>query len=107
MWLSLPPSLLCHHRRLMVRADRPVGRQAELSEIVAGRYRLSRKLARGGMGEVFAALDQSTGKRVALKRMLPAAREQRSMVVHFMREYHALAELRHPRIIEVFDYGVD
>ncbi|HKP57246.1 MAG TPA: protein kinase [Polyangiales bacterium] len=91
----------------MVRADRPVGRQPELSEIVAGRYRLSRKLARGGMGEVFAALDQSTGKKVALKRMLPAAREQRSMVVHFMREYHALAELRHPRIIEVFDYGVD
>src|SRR5262245_35494370 len=91
----------------MVRADRPVGRQPELSEIVAGRYRLSRKLARGGMGEVFSALDQSTGQKVALKRMLPTAREQRSLVVHFMREYHALAELRHPRIIEVFDYGVD
>src|SRR5262245_30656666 len=91
----------------MARADRPGLRQTELSEVVAGRYRLTRKLARGGMGEVFAAADLSTGKKVALKRMLPAALEQRSLVVHFMREYHALAELRHPRIIEVYDYGVD
>jgi eukaryotic-like serine/threonine-protein kinase len=78
-----------------------------LNEVVAGRYRLSRLLARGGMGEVFAAVDQSTGKRIALKRMLVPERKQRSPVVHFMREYHALSELRHPRIIEVYDYGVE
>jgi hypothetical protein len=92
----------------MVRGDRPALQQpAVLSEIVAGRYRLTRKLARGGMGEVFAAVDQSTTKNVALKRMLPAALQHRALVVHFMREYHALSELRHPRIIEVYDYGVD
>ncbi len=91
----------------MARAERPGVRQAEVNEVVAGRYRLTRRLARGGMGEVFVALDQSTGAKVALKRMLPAALEQRSLVVHFMREYHALSELRHPRIIEVYDYGVD
>ena len=78
-----------------------------MSEVVAGRYQLLRLLARGGMGEVFAAVDRSTGARIALKRMLTPAPQQRSPVVHFMREYHALSELRHPRIIEVFDYGVD
>ena len=59
------------------------------------------------MGEVFAALDQSTGARIALKRMRGGDKQQRALRVHFMREYHALSELRHPRIIAVHDYGVD
>jgi serine/threonine-protein kinase len=76
-------------------------------EVVAGRYELTQRLARGGMGEVYAALDRSTGKSVALKRLRPAALAQRGVVVHFMREYYALSQLRHPRIIEVYDYGVE
>lgn len=76
-------------------------------ELVAGRYRLRRLLARGGMGEVFAAVDESTGREVALKRLLAEVRGQRGVVANFMREYHVLAELRHPRIIEVYEYGVD
>jgi serine/threonine protein kinase len=82
-------------------------RHLEPSEVVAGRYELTQRLAHGGMGEVFSALDRSTGRAVALKRMLPSALTQRAVVVHFMREYHALSSLRHPRIIEVYDYGVD
>lgn len=76
-------------------------------EVVAGRYRLERMLARGGMGEVFVAVDQSTGSKLALKRMLTSGPTQRSFTASFMREYHALSELRHPRIIAVYDYGVD
>ncbi|HTU56933.1 MAG TPA: serine/threonine-protein kinase, partial [Polyangiales bacterium] len=72
------------------------------TQLVAGRYELKERLARGGMGEVFAAHDRSTGRAVALKRLLAGTH-----VVHFMREYHALSALRHPRIIEVYDYGVD
>jgi hypothetical protein len=73
--------------------------------VVAGRYRLTRRLARGGAGEVFAAIDLSTGARVALKRLLD--QQDPRGCAYFMREYHALSELRHPRIIEVYDYGVD
>ena len=76
-------------------------------EVVAGRYELQKRLARGGMGEVFSALDRSTGSSVALKRLRPAVLNQPSIVSDFMREYHALSMLRHPRIIEVYDYGVD
>src|SRR5215471_7466790 len=86
----------------------PLPATHEVSETVAGRYRLLRRLARGGMGEVFAAADLATDSSVALKRMLPVTPRQRGkLVVNFMREYHALAELRHPRIIDVYDYGVD
>jgi len=74
--------------------------------LIAGRFRLTRKLARGGSAEVFAAVDQSTDRRVALKRML-AGEGKRGAVARFMREYYALSELRHPRIIEVYDYGVE
>jgi eukaryotic-like serine/threonine-protein kinase len=73
------------------------------AETVAGRYVLLRRLARGGAGEVFAAQDESSQKHVALKRLLPEALKQRTTVVHFMQEYHALSALRHPRIIDVYD----
>jgi len=36
--------------------------------IVHGRFRVERKLARGGMGTVYAVVDESTGRRLALKR---------------------------------------
>jgi len=86
-------------------ADNPSA--VETTELVAGRYQLQHLIARGGMGEVFSAVDHSTGQCVALKRMLSAGSKQRVQTVHCMREYHALSELRHPRIIEVYDYGVD
>jgi tetratricopeptide (TPR) repeat protein len=73
-------------------------------ERVAGRYRLLRRLARGSSGEVFVAQDESTGQQVALKRQL---QRTKAGALSFMREYHALSSLRHPRIIEVYDYGVD
>lgn len=57
------------------------------------------------MGEVLVALDQSTGRRVALKRMLDGCDGRMSGM--FEREYHSLRSLKHPRIIEVYDYGFD
>src|SRR3978361_2277405 len=75
-------------------------------ELIAGRYRLLRRLAAGSSGEVFVAQDESTDQQVALKRQLPQA-NSRFGGVSFMREYYALSGLRHPRIIEVYDYGLD
>jgi tetratricopeptide (TPR) repeat protein len=76
------------------------------NELISGRYRVLRRLARGSSGEVFLVEDESTGQQVALKRQLPQQRS-RAGALSFMREYHALSGLKHPRIIEVYDYGVD
>jgi hypothetical protein len=92
----------CDHSQMRTAPDSGPPR-----EVVAGRYELSRRIARGGMGEVFAALDRSSGNAVALKRLRASGIEQSSARVHFKREYHALSELQHPRIIRVYDYGVD
>ncbi|HEX3595745.1 MAG TPA: serine/threonine-protein kinase, partial [Polyangiaceae bacterium] len=70
-----------------------------------GRFRIEAELARGGMGAVFSAIDESSGRRVALKRLAPDA-PSRTFAL-FEREFYVLSSLRHPRIIEVYDYGVD
>lgn len=77
------------------------------TELVAGRYRVVRELARGGVGAVYEALDGSTGKRVALKRLLHDPAQKPRLAMLFESEYDTLARLRHPRIVEVFDYGID
>ena len=82
-------------------------RQTPPHETIAGRYQLTRLIARGGMGEVFAAYDLSKQRPVALKRLLSPTSSERGPLAHFMREYYALSALKHPRIIEVYEYGVD
>jgi hypothetical protein len=76
-------------------------------ELVAGRYRIVRELARGGVGAVYEALDESTGQLVALKRLLHESAQKPRLAMLFESEYDTLARLRHPRIVEVFDYGID
>ncbi|MEX1367997.1 MAG: AAA family ATPase [Nannocystaceae bacterium] len=73
---------------------------------VAGRYRAEILLGRGGMGEVFRAYDLATDRPVALKRFRFDGDKQDDRL-RFRHEFHTLARLRHPRIVEVFDYGVD
>ncbi len=76
-------------------------------ELVAGRYQLQRELARGGVGVVYRAIDVSTQQEVALKRLLDSAAHSARITALFEREYHTLARMKHPRIVEVFDYGID
>ncbi len=76
-------------------------------DTVAGRYRLEQHLATGGIGEVYRAVDESTGRRIALKRLLKQYVKVHRVWMLFEREYYTLAQLKHPRIIEVYEYGVD
>jgi serine/threonine protein kinase len=59
------------------------------------------------MGMVYEARDHEKGKRVALKVLLPHARERDDGLLRFKREYRALARLRHPHIIRVYDAGIE
>jgi hypothetical protein len=77
------------------------------AERVANRYVVKEELASGGMGVVYRVLDRSTGEERALKRLNRNATNELFLVEAFEREYQVLAGLDHPRIIRVFDYGVD
>jgi hypothetical protein len=61
------------------------------------------------MAIVHEVLDRATGRRVAQKRLRPQESEQRMQRTRelFEREFHTLAQLAHPRVVEVYDYGVD
>ncbi|MDX1384134.1 MAG: serine/threonine-protein kinase, partial [Thermoanaerobaculia bacterium] len=70
-----------------------------------GRYRLEERLGSGGMGEVFAALDVESGKRVALKVLPPAVAADEAVRERFRREARAVAKLRHPGIARLYEFG--
>ena len=74
----------------------------------AERFELHEVLGRGGMAVVHRATDLGNGRIVALKQLIaPERDEQRGHVeLLFEREFHTLSQLRHPCVIEVYDYGV-
>ena len=70
-----------------------------------GRYELIQKIARGGMAEVYMAKDQLLDRPVALKVLFPELSVNVSFVERFRREAQAAANLSHPNIVSVFDWG--
>ena len=75
------------------------------SIVFGGRYELRKRLARGGMAEVFLAEDQLLGRPVAVKVLFPEFAADPSFVERFRREAQAAANLNHPNIVGVYDWG--
>jgi serine/threonine protein kinase len=73
--------------------------------VLAGRYRLVRRLASGGMGQVWRASDEILGRPVAVKLLRSEYAEDPEFVDRFRAEARRTAALSHPGIASVFDYG--
>jgi serine/threonine-protein kinase len=69
------------------------------------RYELHRKLARGGMSDVYLARDQVLDRPVAVKVLFPEYAKDPSFVERFRREAQAAAKLNHPNVVAVYDWG--
>src|SRR3954447_8681009 len=74
-------------------------------QVYSGRYELRRHVARGGMAEVYLAHDRLLDRPVALKVLFPELSVDRSFVERFRREAQAAANLSHPNIVSVYDWG--
>ncbi|MET8982513.1 protein kinase [Streptomyces sp. NPDC004539] len=72
-----------------------------------GRYRLTRRLGRGGMAEVFAAEDVRLGRMVAVKLLRSDLAEDPTSKARFTREAQSVAGLNHHSIVAVYDSGED
>jgi serine/threonine protein kinase len=70
-----------------------------------GRYRMLRMLGRGGMGEVWLAEDTQLLRQVAIKLLPTVQASERSYLQDFEREARAAANLDHPHILPVHDFG--
>ena len=75
--------------------------------VYSGRYEATHLVARGGMAQVYRAMDLQLDRPVALKVLFPELSVDRTFVERFRREAQAAANLSHPNIVPVFDWGED
>src|SRR5262249_20777618 len=75
---------------------------ADWPEAEAGRYRIEREHARGGLGRILQAVDRRLDRRVAVKELLSGGRAAEA---RFAREALVTARLEHPAIVPVHDVG--
>ncbi len=81
----------------------------EHTDLIADRYRVDKTLGQGGMAVVYMVTDVSTDRQLALKhlKVRDDAKKQQKAIELFEREFHTLSHLSHPRIVEVYDYGIE
>ncbi|MFQ5923608.1 MAG: ABC transporter substrate-binding protein, partial [Anaerolineales bacterium] len=70
-----------------------------------GRYHILEQLGEGGMATVYKAFDTRLEREVALKIILPTRQQSPKFLKRFEREAKALAQLSHPNIVNIHDYG--
>src|SRR5712664_4084571 len=70
-----------------------------------GRYRVLKRLGRGGMGDVWLGEDPRLHRQVAIKTLPTHNQSDREFSLRFEREAQAAAALNHPHILPIHDYG--
>ncbi len=72
-----------------------------------GRYRVITQIGTGAMASIYRARDKNLGRDVALKILHTHLTEKKEHIQRFIREAHALANLPHPNIVQIYDFGAD
>jgi serine/threonine-protein kinase len=75
--------------------------------VLDGRYRVDTPIATGGMSTVYRGLDIRLDRPVAVKVMDPRYAGDQQFMVRFQREARAVARLKHPGLVSVYDQGLD
>ncbi|MDQ3984952.1 MAG: protein kinase, partial [Actinomycetota bacterium] len=72
-----------------------------------GRYAVIERAGSGGMAEVYRARDELLGREVAVKVLSPRLSTDQTFVERFRREAQAAANLNHPNVVALYDFGAD
>ncbi len=78
----------------------------EIGQIIKERYEIIQLLGEGGMSYVYKAIDKQLQRTVAIKTLKPIYVEQEKFVERFKREAQTAANLNHPNIVQIFDWGI-
>jgi len=70
-----------------------------------GKYRIDSTIGRGGMGDIYKAMQMPLGRVVALKVLPPHMQDDREYSARFGAEAEAVSRLEHQNIVSIFDYG--
>ena len=79
----------------------------EIGQIIKERYEITQLLGEGGMSFVYKAIDKQLQRTVAIKTLKPVYVEQEKFVERFKREAQTAANLNHPNIVQIFDWGIE
>lgn len=91
-------------RGLELRGDAPIASQGDLvGTILAGKYRIGKRIGSGGIGVVHAAEHLGLGTQVAVKVLRGAAAKDGSEIARLRREAQVASALDHPNVVKVFD----
>lgn len=74
--------------------------------LLAGKYRLERLIARGGMGAIYQAIQEGLERMIAIKVLNPELVNNQTVLERFRREALTAASLKHPNIVTIYDFGV-
>lgn len=74
--------------------------------LLVGKYRLERLIARGGMGGIYQAIQEGLARTIAVKILNPEFVNNQNALERFRREALAIAGLKHPNIVTIYDFGV-
>jgi tRNA A-37 threonylcarbamoyl transferase component Bud32 len=75
--------------------------------MLAGRYRLEKRLGHGGMGKVYRATDMSLSREVAVKMIRDEFFADRKAIEKFRQESQVTGSFAHPNVVTVYDFGVE
>jgi basic membrane protein A len=78
-----------------------------IGQTLSGRYKIEELLGQGGMSAVYKATDPNLRRVVAIKIVHPHLSTEPSFIRRFEEEAAAIASLRHPNIVQVFDFNTD
>ena len=78
----------------------------KIGQIIKERYEITQLLGEGGMSYVYKAIDKQLQRTVAIKTLKPNYVEQEKFVERFKREAQTAANLNHPNIVQIFDWGI-
>lgn len=70
-----------------------------------GSYRITAAIGAGGMGAVYAAEHKLIGRKAAVKMLLPELSHKPEIVTRFFNEAKAATAIKHPGIVEIYDFG--
>jgi serine/threonine-protein kinase len=79
----------------------------KIGQIIKERYKIIELLGEGGMAFVYKAKDMQLERIVAIKTLKPNYVEQTTFVERFKREAQTAANLNHPNIVQIFDWGIE
>jgi serine/threonine-protein kinase len=79
-----------------------------MEDMVFGRrYRVTERIGTGGMADVYKAIDETLGRTVAVKVMHARYADDPDFIQRFRHEASSAANLSHPSIVNIYDYGVE